>query len=205
MELALLTYTLIGCGAIILLVAAFIFFRLTNWLVWLKGNVPVLVGAIGVWLALIGWSLTPYVSVSATHGVMNASVVKLTDRDFKLVIDDGVKSYELVGKGDHFQTKITLVSPNGFWTMLGFPKLVVLNSMLIETNQFEQSVLSDERDEWLRPESAAGDFHPAGFEHQEVLSRQLPLASGALYSLVLQQDRLVWIAANEEAKRVAGF
>lgn len=205
MELAFLTYALIGCGAIVFLVSTFVFFRLTNWLVWLKGNIPVLVGVMGGWLVLIGWSLKPYVPVFPTHAVMNASVIKLTNRDVKLLIDDGVSSYELTGEGDHFQTRVELVSPNALWSMLGFPQLAVLNSMVIETNQFELSVLSDQKDEWNRPVGVAGRFRAMGFDYQDTVSRQLPLINGALYSLVLKNDRLVWIAVNEEAKQATDF
>ncbi|GLQ32255.1 hypothetical protein [Litoribrevibacter albus] len=201
MELAFLTYTLIGCGALALIVSLVVFFKFTNWLVWIKGNVPMLVAFVGLWLVVTGYSLKSYVSVSPSHSVMNASVVELTQGEFKLVIDNGVSEFELVGKGDLFQTKTELVVPNSVWQAMGLPVLAVLDSMVIETNRFEQSVLADRKDSWERSVGIVGRFHLTGVDHQATLSRQLPLVDGALYSLMLNNDRLTWVATNSVAKK----
>jgi hypothetical protein len=205
MELAFLSYILMICGGLILLTSLVVFVKMTNWIVWLKGNVPVLVGCLGIWFAMIGWSLTSYLPVSGTHSVMTASVVKLSGQEFKLVIDDGVSTYELVGSGDHFQTRTELVQPNALWHLLGLPMMTVLDSMVIETNRFEQSVLQDQKDRWERELPFTGRFDLPGLERQDILSRQIPLRDGALYSLVLQHNRLQWVATNKAAKEAVLF
>ena len=204
MELALLKYSLMIFGGIVTLVSIFVFARLTNWVVWLKGNIPVLVGLIGVWFVFVGVTLQPYVAVTPTHGVMNASVLKVADGQYKLLVDDGLQTYELIGEGNHFQTRTVLAMPNAFLGMLGFPAMVALDSITLETSNFEQAVLAKKKEQWERDYGLVGAFGMYGVNDQAYLSRQLPLREGALYSLVLKGENLVWVATNEVAEKALG-
>lgn len=200
MELALLKYTLIFSGVVVFFVAAFIFFRLTNWLVWLKGNVPFFVAVIGMCLALMGFSMQPYVAVSPVHSIMNASVQKLPDGQYKLLVDNGSDAIELIGHGDQWQAKVELVKPGFVMSVLGMTELAVLDSLTLEENSFEKSVLADGKEQWVRDYGFAGKFESVAVTNELHLSRQLPLVSGAIFGLVKRYGRLVWVGVNPIAE-----
>ena len=201
MELALLKYSLIGSGVVVFIIASFIFFRLTNWLVWIKGNIPALICVLGGYFVLLGISLMPYVAVDKTHSIMNASIHKLGDGQFKLMIDDGFQTEELIGLGDQWQAKVSLVKPGFFMSFMGLTDLAVLDSMMIEDKSFEKSMLSEDKDIWQREYGVAGEFELWGVDNQLYLTRQLPLIDGAIFGLGYQYGRLSWSAVNDAAKQ----
>jgi hypothetical protein len=200
MELAFLKYALIFCGVLLAAASLFVFIRLTNFRTWLKGNVPIIVLLAGCWFVLSGWRLMPLVGVVQGYPVMNASVNQLPDGQFSLVVDDGQIERKLVSHGDHFQTRVGMVDPGFIMRLLGMPEMVALDEVWIESSSFEQSIIANTKEVWTRDAGVIGNFSGLGVGHTSFLSRQLPLKSGALYSLVYRNNKLTWVAENKEAE-----
>lgn len=198
MELAIFKYTLIISGVISGLIALFVFVRLTDWVTWLKGNIPMLSFGISLYLVVCGIALLPYQSV-ASATVMSASIHKLDDGRYKLVVDNGVESFEHTGIGDQWQSRIQRVIPSWGWQLFGMPEQLLLRQLRIEKNSFDPTLPVNSADVF---DHQAMDISEMlfGFDSEQVLSRQLPLVEGAIYGLQLKKNKMVWMPMNKVAE-----
>ena len=198
MELAIFKYTLITSGVISGLIALFVFIRLTDWVTWLKGNIPMLALALSVYFIVSGIALLPYQSVSSST-VMSASVHQLADGRFKLVVDNGIESFEHTGLGDQWQSRVQRVTPGWGWRLFAMPEQLLLKQLRIEKNSFDPSLPVNPVEIYNHQ---AMDITGIlfGFSSEQVLSRQLPLVDGAIYGLQLRKNKMMWTPINEVAE-----